>query len=169
MAGGLQVARPAWQPRSTWLSRPPMDSRAFGGRAVLPPVEEILSRIEDGSLLPADYYSENDNNAALDARDSDRLFENAYIEASKRVEAAWKSSRIDKKRRDLVEHIRENGFMAVTDVTSNHEIASYVSDDLEVIAQAAILGLSDPILEWLWASYDKGEFPVPPVPGISGD
>lgn len=128
-------------------------------------LDTILSRITDGSLLPIGYYCALDRDAALDARDSDRSFEAAWAAVHERIEQAWASSPLDDQRRDLLERIRREAFIAVSRATSQHEIASYVSDDLDLIARGEALGLSDPFLGWLWDSYDKGQFPMPQASG----
>ena len=53
--------------------------------------------------------------------------------------------------------------MQLFTVEDEHEIASYVSDDLDLIARGEALGLSHPLLAWLWESYEKGQFPVPSI------
>jgi hypothetical protein len=128
-------------------------------------LDAILSRITDGSLLPAGYYAALDRDSALDARDSDRSFTSAWAAAHEQTEAAWASSPIDDRWRDLVERVRREAFLAVSRATSHHEIASYVSDDLDLIARGEALGLSHPLMAWLWESYERGRFPVPPASG----
>lgn|GEM_PF-1779888 len=110
--------------------------------------DTIFSRITDGSLLPVGYYSALDRDAALDARDSDRSLTAAWAAVHERIEEAWASSPPDERRRDLVERIRREAFFTVSEATSQHEIASYVSDDLDLVARGEALGLSDPLLEY---------------------
>ena len=43
----------------------------------------------------------------------------------------------------------------------NMRIASYVSDDLNLVIRGKLLGLSDDLLDHLWRAYDRGEFPGP--------
>jgi hypothetical protein len=140
-------------------------ARLAEGTRVSTSLEMILSRIADGSLLPDGYYSELARDSALDARDPDRLFVSAWAAAHERVEEAWATSPLAARQHDLAERIRQAAFLAVSRTASQHEIASYVSDDLDLIARGVALGLSDPLLEWLWESYDRGQFPVPPLSG----
>src|SRR4051812_44347962 len=119
-------------------------------------LEDILSRVADGSLVPADYYRALDRDAALDARDSDEDFESAWLTLRERIEAAWASSRVSDVEGDAVERIRREAFSAVSRATSQHELAGYVSDDLDLIARGRVLSIDEPLLSWLWASYDQG-------------
>jgi hypothetical protein len=130
-----------------------------------PTLEMILSRIADGSLLPDGYYSELARDSALDARDSNQSFVSAWAATHRLIEEAWATSPLAAGQRDLAERVRHAAFLAVSRATSQHEIASYVSDDLELIARGIALGLSDPLLERLRESYERGQFPVPPLAG----
>jgi hypothetical protein len=132
---------------------------------VSPSLEIMLLRIADGSLLPDEYYSELDRDSALDARDADQSFVTAWAATHERVEEAWATSPIATRQQDLAERVRHAAFLAVSRATSQHEIASYVSDDLDLIARGMALGLSDPLLERLWESYERGQFPMPPFAG----
>jgi hypothetical protein len=63
----------------------------------------------------------------------------------------------------LAEDIRRESFLAVSRATTQHEIASYVSDDFDLIVKAAILGLDDPFLSTMWDAYARNEIPAPAV------
>ena len=115
-------------------------------------LESILSRIADGSLLPSGYYSDLARDSALDARDSDQSFVASWAATHEQIQKAWAICPITARQHDLIEHIRHAAFLAVSRATSQHEIASYVSDDLDLIARGVALGLTRPTLEWLWKS-----------------
>jgi predicted membrane-bound mannosyltransferase len=61
--------------------------------------------------------------------------------------------------RELVGVIRRESFLAVSRATRQHEIASYVSDDLDLIVRARLVGASSGFIGELWEAYDRGEFP----------
>jgi hypothetical protein len=63
----------------------------------------------------------------------------------------------------LVEDIRRESFLAVSRATGQHEIASYVSDDFDLIVRASLIGMTEPLLDRMWEVYERGEFPVPPL------
>lgn len=56
-------------------------------------LDTILSRIDDGTLLPAAYYARLDCDAALDARDSDAAFEAEWLRQFEEVEQHWAGPR----------------------------------------------------------------------------
>jgi hypothetical protein len=124
-------------------------------------LDSILTRIADGTLLPPPYYSALDCDAAVDARDGDSEFDLAWVCARNHVDRLWDRAAVGPDQRKTAEDIRREGFLAVGRVTGQHEIASHVSDDLDLVLRARLAGLNEPFLERLWRSYDQGEFPGP--------
>ncbi len=84
----------------------------------------ILSRIEDGTLLPRDYFRELDCDVALDARDSDTSFGADWVKQLELVDAKWADTSIPDELKNLAEDIRRKSFLAVSRATEQHEIAS---------------------------------------------
>ena len=123
-------------------------------------LNSILLRINDGSLLPAAYFVGLDCDAALDSRDGAKDFEAAFIRVSDEVEPRWKASDVAEPLRSLAEDIRRESFLVVSRAAGQHEIASYVSDDFDLIVRARLIGMSNPLLDQLWNAYDGGTFPV---------
>jgi hypothetical protein len=121
----------------------------------------VLARVADGTLLPTEYYSALDCDAAVDARDRGGEFDLAWVSAFNQLERLWKGAEVESELRTLAEDIRHQGFLAVSRATGQHEIASYVSDDLDLIARGRLVGLNDPFLDRLWQDYERGEFPSP--------
>ena len=60
-----------------------------------------------------------------------------------------------------MEAIREEAFLIVSNATGQHEIASYVSDDFDLLCRCHVLGIKHPIIEHLWLAYQSGTFPLP--------
>jgi hypothetical protein len=121
----------------------------------------VLARIRDGTLLPAPYYASLDLDAAVDARDRDGEFDLAWVRACNQVDRLWAGAEVEPELRALAEDIRREGFLSVSRATGQHEIASYVSDDLDLLVRGRLVGLSDPFLDRLWYDYERGEFPTP--------
>jgi hypothetical protein len=125
--------------------------------------KSVLSRIKDGTLLPAAHYGELDYDAALDARDRDSEFDSEWVRLSDEIERRWGVATIHAEAEALVEDIRRESFLAVSRATQQHEIASYVSDDFELIVKGRLLGMEESFLRQLWTVYERGDFPRPPL------
>lgn len=126
-------------------------------------LNSVLSRIADGTLLPAAYFRRLDCDAALDARDSDTAFAAEWAREFERVGKRWAAAAITAEARGAAEDIRKESFLAVSRATRQHEIASYVSDDFDLIVRGRLVGAAGGFLGQLWAVYDRGEFPRPPL------
>jgi hypothetical protein len=126
-------------------------------------LSSIRSRIADGTLLPVAYYGRLDCDAALDARDSDAGFDSEWVRQFEQVEQRWAAATETLAVRALVEDIRRESFLAVSRATQQHDIASYVSDDLDLIVRGRLVGVDGGFLGRLWAVYERGEFPRPPL------
>jgi hypothetical protein len=122
----------------------------------------ILSRIAEGTLLPASYFGQLDCDAALDARDGDE-FDAAWVRQYEEVERRWAEAAVSAEARTLAEDVRRESFLAVSRATRQHEIASYVSDDFDLIVRGRLVGIEGDLLGRLWEVYDRGEFPRPPL------
>jgi hypothetical protein len=133
--------------------------------AVVEWLNSVLTRIADGSLLPAAYYGRLDCDAALNARDGDATFEATWAGQAEEVNGRWAEAVVGADARWLAEDIRRESFLAVSLATRQHENASYVSDDFDLIVRGRLLGTADGLLGRLWAVYERGEFPRPPLDG----
>jgi hypothetical protein len=123
----------------------------------------VLARIADGTLLPVAYYGRLDCDAALEPRDGDAEFDAEWVRQSKAVERRWAESKVSAEARTLAEDIRRESFLAVSRATRQHEIASYVSDDFDLIVRGRLVGTTGGLLNQLWSVYERGEFPRPPL------
>ncbi|HJZ92787.1 MAG TPA: hypothetical protein VKE40_18075 [Gemmataceae bacterium] len=123
----------------------------------------VRARIADGTLLPTEYYAGLDCNAALDARDGDTEFDAEWTRTLKEIEDRWVGASVERDLKSLAADIRRESFLVVSQATRQHEIASYVSDDLDLIVRGRLVGVAAPLLERLWAAYERGEFPTPPL------
>lgn len=124
-------------------------------------IDNVLERIETGSLLPASYYATIDVELSLNARDNHPTFSIEWNNLFKNIENAWECSAQPESIKTKLYTIQKSSFLLVSKATSQSELASYVSDDLDLITKAKILGVSHHFLESLWSSYESGEFPYP--------
>lgn len=129
----------------------------------------ILADIASGKMLPADYYQQLDCDKLLDARDMDTTFGAEWTRIYREAKGRWSQANIADVLRKFTEAIRRESFIMVGRATNQHEIASYVSDDLDLIARGRLLGLEEKLLEQLWSKYQHGEFAIPPFPREASD
>jgi len=84
--------------------------------------------------------------ALLDARDA-QSFDAAWVGADRDVPAGDEPENLD------------DQFIALSKATEQHEICSYVADDIRLLWRAAQSGVTSPFLLFLRASYKNGAFP----------
>jgi hypothetical protein len=121
----------------------------------------VLDRIRDGTMLPPAYYRSLDCDVALDARERAGEFDHAWVSACDEVDRRWEVTAVDADLRALAEEIRKESFSTISRITRQHEIASYVSDDLDLIVRARLVGIENSLVDLLWTDYERGEFPAP--------
>ena len=92
-----------------------------------------------------DFTTEN-LNELLDQRDSS-LFETLWLEARAEVPEG--------KAPEELKHI----FISVSNATNQHEIASYIADDIELISHAKMSESKNKFVIQLAKKYANGEFP----------
>lgn len=130
---------------------------------MIPRLPELLNEIATGVVPLRSVFQSADCDNLLDLRDSSPRFDQEYLDAFARVENLKLSLP-----HDPTERVRKQAFVFVAIETNNHEIASYVSDDFELIAWASYCQ-SDAeharfypeFAEWLLSEYKDGRFPVP--------
>lgn len=122
---------------------------------------EVLARIKNGSLLPAVVIAALDHDNILDERDDDADFEAQWMRCFNRIEDQWRSAEVKPELTALIEDVRRESFLSVSRATTQHEIASYVSDDFDLIVRGAVLGMNDNFLDSLWHAYNRNEIPSP--------
>lgn len=131
---------------------------------MIPTPTQLLSEIESGKIPLANIFASVDCDSLLDKRDSDSSFDAMYREIWDRNEKLKFILN-----RDPTEPIRKQSFLAVSNATQQHEIASYVSDDFELIAWESHTMVDNEIpnsgsnfIHWLYFQYKSGNFPCPP-------
>src|SRR5262249_18397892 len=112
----------------------------------------LLMQIRDGTFVRAAYFSQLDCDKALDARDGDPEFEACWLSAFEELENRWPSGDVSDSERAIALEIQHEGFLQVSRSTAQHEIASYVADDLDLLVRAKLIGLQSEFLDELWAA-----------------
>lgn len=122
------------------------------GGIPLKTANEIFTIIRTDGFFEKVFFVEGDWDSELDARESSAF------------DAAWNASYETLHKKDPTEsatirNIREYAFKQTFRLTQNSELASYVSDDLGLIAKAFDSKLANAFVSRLWSSYFKGQFP----------
>ena len=121
-------------------------------------LQMLLDDISAGTLLPAEMFSREDLDDILDQRDASR-FEQSWLECSERIRVSWEAETPSAGDAELVAQLCKESFLVVSRATQQHEIASYVSDDFELIGKSITLGMDDPYATVLLDSYRRREIP----------
>lgn len=131
---------------------------------MIPTPTQLLGEIESGEIPFAEMFASADCDSLVDQRDSDPEFDATYREIRERHEKLRFILN-----RDPAEQIRKQAFLTVSNATQEHEIASYVSNDFELIAWDSHATVTDEIpssgssfVEWIYSQYKSGNFPCPP-------
>tara|TARA_Y100000296_G_C5158244_1_gene250371 strand:+ start:535 stop:951 length:417 start_codon:yes stop_codon:yes gene_type:complete len=121
----------------------------------------ILNRLEVLVLsgrLDFEFLSGVDCESLLDDRDSDP-FDSKWVEEFKIVSDIFSSKYKTKEDEERIERIREIVFKMVSTITGGGEIASYISDDFELIAKAAFIDYDSSWVGALLESYMNFKIP----------
>ena len=121
-------------------------------------LQTLLDAIRQGKLIPREMFVRDDLDDVLDERDETE-FEKPWLDCSERIKAAWESNPVDEMTTTTMDEIRKESFLAVSRATQQHEIASYVSDDFELISKSIALDLNDPYATELLETYRSGKIP----------
>lgn len=121
-------------------------------------LDDLLAGIRADEFVRPEYYAELDCDAALDQRDAHAGSDSAWADVYKATELSWRE--VPAEICGLVDTIRKEAFLVVSRATAQHEIASYVSDDFDLLSRCRILRIEHPLLNQLWQAYSCGSFPV---------
>ena len=129
----------------------------------------IKQGITEGRLLPAQILDVYDCDEVLDQRDNDSDFEKQWLRINAEIKKLLQDRNVEYEIQQLAEDIRRESFLAISRVTVQHEIASYISDDFGLIAEALMVEYDDPWLNGLWVAYKNHRLPTPPIKEIFGE
>ncbi|WOO43079.1 hypothetical protein [Rubellicoccus peritrichatus] len=121
-------------------------------------LDTILESILKRTYLSDYCFASKDLDGILDRRE-DEGFEKEWIDSHKRIEAKFSDSNLSEETKEKIEEIRKESFLATSRATEQHEIASYVSDDFDLIAKNIALGLADPFIDSLFEKYIQDKLP----------
>ena len=121
-------------------------------------LQTLLDEIRQGQVIPGEMFVRDDLDDILDERDKTE-FEKHWLECAERIKAAWDSKAVDEATTNSMDEVRKESFLAVSRATQQHEIASYVSDDFELISKSIALDLNDPYATELLETYRSGKIP----------
>jgi hypothetical protein len=124
---------------------------------------EMLAAIDSGTICGPATFEGVDCDAVLDALDGSPAYEAERLKLKDSVDHAWELAAPSPVIRDLAERIRKHVFLAVSEASGQHEIASYVSDDFDLIVRARVAGVKSAFLERLWAAYQAQGLPSPGI------
>lgn len=130
--------------------------------ATMSPIE-ILAAIDNGTLLGPATFENVDCDAAVDALDNSPEYEAEWLKLKDTVDRAWEMAAPSTVICDLAERIRKHVFLVVSATSNQHEIASYVSDDFDLIVRGRVAGVQSAFLERLWAAYQAHGLPSPGI------
>lgn len=118
-------------------------------------VEALKIKLSQGSLLPVTLWQELDIESYLEYRDR-ADFDTEWIGAYQKLE---RDSLKEEEQAQITEWSRL-AFMQVMQHRNDHDLAAYVSDDMDLIFTASILELEDLFVDRLIASYVSDRLPV---------
>ena len=100
-------------------------------------------------------WSTEDYNNYLDYRDSEE-FENKWLEAANKIQSYTTNVELPIER---IVKIREITFKRTFNLTQNPDLAAYVSDDFELIAENFLFDQKNDFINNMWDTYKMGELP----------
>lgn len=102
--------------------------------------------------------SPDEQDAMLDLHDQ-KAFDAEWVRVDKGVKQHEAKQQLSEEDKNAIDELREATFKKTYQVTGNGELASYVSDDFDLIARALLVDYNDIWLDALWAQYQTGNFP----------
>jgi hypothetical protein len=97
--------------------------------------------------------------AAMDSRDQAET-ERAWLREHESVQRLLSGATTSDTEKRLINEIAEMAFRKAFEASGNPELAGLVSDDLQLLSAALVVGYRSPTLEMLWQAYSEGRFPL---------
>ena len=138
---------------------------------VAPDADDLLARLS--ARITRDLLQRMtaglDVQAALDQRDAP-TFEEAWVDCDMRLSAVGATPPTAIQEATIMA-IRSAAYLRAFDASQSADLAGYVSDDFELIANSIAAGNDDPFVAYLLDEYLAGRFPVTPPattsPGVA--
>ena len=128
-----------------------------------PTLEQFQSAVTNGLISWKAVAAVPDADASLDARDGDP-FDGRWVSENEAVQDLTSSNTVDLATAAVIDDVSHNSFVAVSRLTDRHDLASYVSDDVRLLAEAISVGHESPWLSALLERYLRGTFPTGALP-----
>lgn len=123
------------------------------------PIEKLLKHIQSGALIRALTIPDGDVFSTLDARD-EHSFSLKWMDAFRAIEAAKTTAGPRSEDATTVNAIREAAYLQSYTRWKSPELASYISDDFDLIADAITVDSADQWIAGLLREYLSGRVPV---------
>ncbi|MFD1886047.1 hypothetical protein [Paenibacillus wenxiniae] len=117
-------------------------------------ITSLQPKLERQQLLPATVWEQLDESAYLDYRDG-ADFDTAWIEAYQKL----RREGLTPAEQDQLQEWSRLAFDETIKASGSGDLAAYVSDDIDLIFSAHMLGLNDDFVNWLARCYDEGRLP----------
>ncbi|WP_420457102.1 hypothetical protein [Rubrivirga sp.] len=117
---------------------------------------KLIDLVESQKIVNADLFEAIDLDSVLDERDNDP-FDREWMRCNDVVQSLLEEQG------DVPEDVSDlarQSFLAASNATDQHDIASYVSDDFRLIAEALSVGYEDQWLSSLLREYGRSQFPT---------
>ena len=117
-------------------------------------LEQLRTKINHNEIINEKLFVNCDLDELLDMRDDDE-FDSEWM----RIYNVLSSTSITENQKKEIDFIREESFIMAYNLSGSSDIASCISDDIELICKAYILNFSDNWLNSLILSYANRMFP----------
>ena len=125
----------------------------------MPNAQQLLEWVSDPAFAEG-FPSGDDADSALDLRD-DASNEDPWLREHEAVQELLGERPVGPEIMTTIERLAEVAFVRTFEVSDqHHDLAAQVSDDMQLLAEAAAVGYSSPALTKLWDTYAKGTFPT---------
>lgn len=133
--------------------------------------QEAVQRLEelifsDVIPLPAT-LTQTDYDNLLNARDAS-AFATPWTDAYNAISSDYNKVALDQREKARIDKIREYVYKRVYQRTEVSDLASYVSDDFDLILKCLLLDAEHDWVNALWLSYKEGAIPSGALTKVSG-
>ncbi|WP_291581516.1 hypothetical protein [Clostridium sp. UBA6640] len=129
-------------------------------------LEKLKDLLLTGALLSENTFTIDDVDFILDSRDKD-IFDSEWM---RNYNLIRKNEKLDTPEvKKIVEFIREISYKVAYKASQSSELASYISDDFGLIAEALIIDYNDDWVNALANEYMEGRVPYNDLKPLKGE
>ncbi|GGI98896.1 hypothetical protein [Paenibacillus hunanensis] len=118
-------------------------------------INSLQQKLQQQQLLSAMTWEELDEAAYLDYRDG-ADFDTDWINAYQKL----RREGLTPAEQDQLQEWSRLAFDETIKASGSGDLAAYVSDDIDLIFSAHLLGLNDDFVNWLASCYNEGRLPA---------